>query len=135
MNNFLELKKMVEAQNANSPLMSTLQRSIHEWERELFLAKLDHSENVLFENFVSSDSPVNLGPHNYSLRDYALTFECGEKSAKFIVTNLKANKSKPLKDCPDYIQSICLDHLPYYFELIAAKVDSTLETEGSADEL
>jgi hypothetical protein len=127
MKNFAELKKQVESMNAKVSPLSKTQREIRFYEQDLKLNGVQFEFSMLLSELDPDRSEETFGPHNYTRTHYRLNWQRKDPSYIFTVTNIKANKTFPLIDCPEHLQTLVLPMLTAFIQEMANNFKDTLE--------
>jgi len=138
MDDFQSLKKQVEGMNAKTTPMTKLQRDIFYFEEDLRSNDINAPFAVLLADLDPENAEVIFGPHNYTRKQYSLDWKLDGGKFNMMLTNVLANKSKLLKDCPVELQEIAKEAFPLFVQKMANvgnEIDqSKYELNESTDE-
>ncbi len=138
MSEFQALKKQVEAMNAKTTPITKLQRDIFYFEEDLRSNEVKGPFSVLLSVLDPENAEVVFGPHDYTRKQYSLDWKAHNNKLHMMLTNVLANKSKLLKDCPIELQQISKDLFPIFIEKLASvgkdEDQSKLELDEGSDD-
>jgi hypothetical protein len=106
LNEFNELKKQVESLNSKNGPLEKMSREIHFYEQDLRLNGINFEYSMLLSKLEPEKEDETFGPHGYTRKNYQLNWQKVEKSFFLTLTNVLANKSIKLRECPEHLQQI-----------------------------
>lgn len=112
----MKLKSQVEALNQGQPTLSKLQRKALFWQSHLRNQALEVEFSVMLSDLEPELANQALGPHGHNRSCYQLVWKKTGDYYGFVVTNIKANKSLPLVDCPEYILEAIIPNMDDYLQ-------------------
>lgn len=128
---FEELKKQVEALNSKNGPLEKMAREIHFYEQDLRLNGILFEYSMLLSELEPDRSHETFGPHNYTRQQYQLNWQQFDKGHFFSLTNVLANKSVKLRDCPEHLQQIVLPLISIFIEHMAIKFKENCDFDKS----
>lgn len=120
MSDFQDLKKQVESMNAKASPMTKLQRDIFYFEEDLRMNDVKSVYSILLSELDPENADIVFGPNNYTRKQYSLDWKVVNNKFHLMLTNVLANKSKLLKDCPEELQQISKDLFPVFIEKMSS---------------
>ena len=75
---------------------------------------------ILLSDLDPENADTLFGPNNYTRKQYSLDWKLFNSKFHLMLTNVLANKSKLLKDCPEELQQIAKDLFPIFIQKMAA---------------
>ena len=129
LNKFIELKKQVEALNSSNGPLEKIAREIHFYEQDLRLNKVNFEYSMLLSELDPEKVDESFGPYGYTRKNYQLNWQKMDKLFFFSLTNVIANKSVKLKDCPQHLQEIVLPLLGPFINQMAVQFKNSCELD------
>lgn len=131
MTSFEQLKQQIESLNTNKSPLNKIQREIYFYEQDLISNSISIEHSALLSDLAPDLADEVFGPHNYTRKHYRLNWALQDKSFCFTITNVIANKTVKLKECPAHLQEIVISHLDVFIERMANEIKSNVEFDES----
>lgn len=131
---FNELKKQIESLNNNNSSNGPLEkmaREIHFYEQDLRLNGVKFEYSMLLSELEPEKELETFGPHGYTRQSYQLNWQQVEKNFFLTLTNVLANKSVKLRDCPSHLQTIVFPLINPFILKMAEKFKKDCELDES----
>lgn len=131
MTSFEQLKQQVESLNSNNSPLTKLQREIFFYEQDLIRSSICFDFSALLSDLDPENASKTFGPHNYTRQNYQLNWHKRDKNYQLSITNVLANKTVNLKECPSHLQEITIGLLNPFIELMAQNFKGNCEYDES----
>lgn len=122
-------------QTEASRVQSKWQRDLNYYQQELRQAKVELPFAIMLSEVIPEERNNKVGIHGHTRETYRLEWINQPGGFTFILENIKANKKRPLSDCPDEILRDITPLLPLIIKLMASTAEQKLKEALSNGEI